>query len=264
MAMKEDSGDGWSAFSAPTHSEWTRFTGATQRSLLETCFSLVQPSPPPSEESCMCVDPKSWSVLVGSALHPALPLLTSHGPIDERRPPLDLPSDCEGFDWSSESRCQILPTLFKPAKPESPVDISFDHYRAALGLSSLDVEELRTMTEEMRAKFTRLSRTLVEGLEERDCWAGELDVKNRFVGALLRVQSLRVKKAVKDEGKYLHSVLPYHCPEGLLWSNQLLTTLTAILDAIVEDSPKVPSLASDYIQEHILKTPNKDWTNHKH
>ncbi len=76
---------------------------------------------------------RSWSVLVGSALHPALPLLTSHGPIDERRPPLDLPSDCEGFDWSSESRCQILPTLFKPAKPESPVDISFDHYRAALG-----------------------------------------------------------------------------------------------------------------------------------
>lgn len=81
------------------------------------------------------------------------------------------------------------------------------------GLSSLDVEELRTMTEEMRAKFTRLSRTLVEGLEERDCWAGELDVKNRFVGALLRVQSLRVKKAVKDEGKvnsfFFHTVPHY-------------------------------------------------------
>ncbi len=79
-------------------------------------------------------------------------------------------------------------------------------------MSSLGVEELRTMTEEMSAKFTRLSRDLVEGLEERDCWAGELDIKNRFVGALLRVQSLRVKKAVKDEGKvnphYPHS-LPF-------------------------------------------------------
>ena len=81
-------------------------------------------------------------MLVDSSLHPTLPLLTSHGPTLARRPPLDLPSDCEAFDWLSESRCHVQPTLFKPAKPASPVDISFDHYRAALGEQSIQFADL--------------------------------------------------------------------------------------------------------------------------
>ena len=55
------------------------------------------------------------------------------------------------------------------------------------------------MNEEMRTKFNRLSRVLVEGLEERDALVGELDVKNRFVAAILRVQSLRVSNG--DDGR---------------------------------------------------------------
>ncbi len=58
------------------------------------------------------------------------------------------------------------------------------------------------MCEEMRSKFTQLSGTLVDGLEERDCWAGELDAKNRFVAALLKVQALKVQqKPLKEERK---------------------------------------------------------------
>lgn len=69
------------------------------------------------------------------AMHPSLPLLRAHGPLDVTQPPLDLPSDSEGFDWSTETRCELLPTVFKPAKPESPIDINFDHSRAAMGES---------------------------------------------------------------------------------------------------------------------------------
>ncbi len=72
----------------------------------------------------------------------------------------------------------------------------------SLGLSSLAVEELQVMCAEMRSKFGQLSRTLVEGLEERDSWAGELDAKNRFVVALLKVQAMRMsQRTVKEEKK---------------------------------------------------------------
>ena len=57
------------------------------------------------------------------------------------------------------------------------------------------------MNEEMRSKFNRLSRVLVEGLEERDALVGELDVKNRFVAAILRVQSLRVSNGDDSRGR---------------------------------------------------------------
>lgn len=48
-------------------------------------------------------------------------------------PSVDLPVDSEGFDWSVEVSMEIAPSLFRPTKPESPVDINFDHNRAAMG-----------------------------------------------------------------------------------------------------------------------------------
>ncbi len=78
--------------------------------------------------ACRC-----WSALVHDALHPTLPLLTTtHAQLNQSSL-IDLPTDSEGFDWSTETRCEVLPTLFKPAKPESPIDIDFDHSRAAIG-----------------------------------------------------------------------------------------------------------------------------------
>ena len=76
-----------------------------------------------------------WSELHSSALLPAptLPSLSARPP-ETRPPPLDLPSDSDIFNWSTEDRVEILPSLFKPAKPESPIDIQFDHSRAALGV----------------------------------------------------------------------------------------------------------------------------------
>lgn len=45
---------------------------------------------------------------------------------------LDLPVDSEPFDWQ-EKEIDPVPTFVRPGKPESPVDINFDHSQAAFG-----------------------------------------------------------------------------------------------------------------------------------
>ena len=47
------------------------------------------------------------------------------------------------------------------------------------------------MRDEMSSKFTRLSDTLITDLQQRDVLIQQLDTKNRFVSALLKVQGLR-------------------------------------------------------------------------
>ena len=48
---------------------------------------------------------------------------------------LDLPADSEPFDWQhKESEINPIPTFVRPGKPESPVDINFDHSQAAFGI----------------------------------------------------------------------------------------------------------------------------------
>ena len=49
---------------------------------------------------------------------------------------LDLPAECNNFDWESEydvTKDDISPMLFRPGHPESPIGIDFDHERASLG-----------------------------------------------------------------------------------------------------------------------------------
>ena len=49
---------------------------------------------------------------------------------------LDLPADVEPFDWQHKEREDgPLPAanFVRPGKPESPVDINFDHSQAAFG-----------------------------------------------------------------------------------------------------------------------------------
>lgn len=42
--------------------------------------------------------------------------------------------DSELFDWQHKEReIDPVPTFVRPGKPESPVDINFDHSQAALG-----------------------------------------------------------------------------------------------------------------------------------
>lgn len=65
------------------------------------------------------------------------------------------------------------------------------YYYFPTGLAMLSVSELRSMCEEMRAKFQRLSGVLVSELQLRDQQAHKLDVRNRFISAMLHVQNRR-------------------------------------------------------------------------
>lgn len=52
------------------------------------------------------------------------------------------------------------------------------------------------MTQEMETKFTHLSELLVVILQLRDKLVTELRIKNKFISAMLRVQSLRHSTAI--------------------------------------------------------------------
>lgn len=59
------------------------------------------------------------------------------------------------------------------------------------GLAMLSGLELRKMIREMENKFSRMSEVLVCDLTCRDKLVIELGIKNKFISALLQVQSLR-------------------------------------------------------------------------
>jgi len=190
--------------------------------------------------------------------------------------------DDDKFDWSTAPERKgsispdLLPSLFRP-KPISPVNIEFDHSKAALGLAMLSVSELHTMCVEMRTKFQRLSELLISELQQRDQLVHEMDVRNRFISAMLRVQNRRHGLGVNGStdgllrgrartwttksreerysGKFLQSIIPYRPPAGLHWRVSALRQLTDILQAIAEDSDTVPSLVSDYMQSEVLVSP---------
>jgi len=116
-------------------------------------------------------------------------------PLPLATPTMELPADDEQFDWSCGEGISLVPSLFRPSKPESPVDI--DHSGAVVGLAGLGCDELEIMATDMALKFNRLYRVLVDALEERDNLIAQLDVKNTFVAALLRVSS--AQRAGGDE-----------------------------------------------------------------
>lgn len=64
-------------------------------------------------------------------------------------------------------------------------------YYCPAGLAMLSVSELHTMCVEMRTKFQRLSELLISELQQRDQLVHEMDVRNRFISAMLRVQNRR-------------------------------------------------------------------------
>ncbi len=60
-----------------------------------------------------------------------------------------------------------------------------------VGLGLISESELKVMVQEMDEKFTHLSDLLVSDLEKRDRLITEINIKNKFISAMLRVQSLR-------------------------------------------------------------------------
>ena len=59
------------------------------------------------------------------------------------------------------------------------------------GLSTLSADELGRMCDEMSSKCTNLSEELVEELQQRDFLVHQMELKNRFISTMLKVQNLR-------------------------------------------------------------------------
>ncbi len=61
---------------------------------------------------------------------------------------MDLPAECDDFDWDSNinSNTDFVSPIFRPCNPESPITINFDRGQAIIGnynvlFKSLDCSE---------------------------------------------------------------------------------------------------------------------------
>ncbi|XP_042279668.1 fasciculation and elongation protein zeta-2 isoform X2 [Thunnus maccoyii] len=138
---------------------------------------------------------------------------------------------------------------------------------------TLNVAELNERLEETETAIRRFSEELVQQLALRDELDFEKEVKNSFISALIDVQNrqkehrelLKKKKklkggggtsqglAEKTLGSYLTTVIPYE-KKGHPPSIEDLQILTKILQAMRDDSDKVPSLLTDYILKVLCPT----------
>ncbi|XP_029308368.1 fasciculation and elongation protein zeta-2 isoform X2 [Cottoperca gobio] len=138
---------------------------------------------------------------------------------------------------------------------------------------TLSVAELNERLEETETNIRRFSEELVQQLALRDELDFEKEVKNSFISALIDVQNrqkehrelLKKKKklkggagtsqghAEKTLGSYLTTVIPYE-KKGHPPSLEDLEILTKILQAMRDDSDKVPSLLTDYILKVLCPT----------
>ncbi|XP_034410357.1 fasciculation and elongation protein zeta-2 isoform X2 [Cyclopterus lumpus] len=138
---------------------------------------------------------------------------------------------------------------------------------------TLSVAELNERLEETETNIRMFSEELVLQLALRDELDFEKEVKNSFISALIDVQNrqkehrelLKKKKklkggagtpqgqAEKAVGSYLTTVIPYE-KKGQPPSLEDLQILTKILQAMRDDSDKVPSLLTDYILKVLCPT----------
>ncbi|XP_076827776.1 fasciculation and elongation protein zeta-2 isoform X2 [Brachyhypopomus gauderio] len=138
---------------------------------------------------------------------------------------------------------------------------------------NLSLAELNELLEEVETTIRRHSEELVQNLALRDELDFEKEVKNSFISVLIDVQNrqkehrefLKKKRKVKTGAGGQHSraerlptnnlttVIPYE-KKGGPPSVGDLQILTKILQAMRDDSDKVPSLLTDYILKVLCPT----------
>ncbi|XP_073702740.1 fasciculation and elongation protein zeta-2 isoform X2 [Garra rufa] len=128
--------------------------------------------------------------------------------------------------------------------------------------------ELNDELEEVETAIRGYSEELIQHLAIRDELEFEKEVKNSFISVLIDVQNrqkihremLRKKRKVKNvsgserlQSSYVTTVIPYERKDGPP-SLQDLQIFTKILEAMRDDSDKVPSLLTDYILKVLCPT----------
>uniref|UniRef100_A0A672N515 Fasciculation and elongation protein zeta 2 n=1 Tax=Sinocyclocheilus grahami TaxID=75366 RepID=A0A672N515_SINGR len=132
--------------------------------------------------------------------------------------------------------------------------------------------ELNDELEDVETAIRRYSEELIQQLAIRDELEFEKEVKNSFIAVLIDVQNrqkvhremLKKKRKVKSASIgtfsrsicYVTTVIPYERKDGPP-SLQDLQIFTKILEAMRDDSDKVPSLLTDYILKGNSSTTNR-------
>jgi len=146
------------------------------------------------------------------------------------------------------------------------------------------VSQLNEFLSELEWNVQHHSETLIAELALRDELEFEKELKNTFISLLLNVQNKRRQMAANHkkapttttpassssstttslknankcaapstDAKYITTVIPYHQGNGPP-TNATVQVLIKILRAIVEDSPTVPTLLTDYILRVLCPT----------
>ncbi|XP_061572463.1 fasciculation and elongation protein zeta-2 isoform X2 [Cololabis saira] len=190
------------------------------------------------------------------------PLVTAEQVIEEIEEMMQDSSDMEAERNPSQSDLSML-----------SLDVQWCSPGFEERMRVLNVSELMERLEEAETTIRRFSEELVQQLAIRDELDFEKEVKNSFISALIDVQnrqkeqreSMRKKKKLKGgagtvqglterpPGSYLTTVIPYE-KKGHPPSIEDLQILTKILQAMRDDSDKVPSLLTDYILNVLCPT----------
>uniref|UniRef100_A0A8C1CMC6 Fasciculation and elongation protein zeta-2-like n=1 Tax=Cyprinus carpio carpio TaxID=630221 RepID=A0A8C1CMC6_CYPCA len=136
------------------------------------------------------------------------------------------------------------------------------------GARLMSALELNDELEDVETAIRRYSEELIQQLAIRDELEFEKEVKNSFISVLIDVQNrqklhremLRKKRKVKNASgserlpsSYVTTVIPYERKDGPP-SLQDLQIFTKILEAMRDESDKVPSLLTDYILKVLCPT----------
>ncbi|XP_030606477.1 fasciculation and elongation protein zeta-2 isoform X5 [Archocentrus centrarchus] len=113
-------------------------------------------------------------------------------------------------------------------------------------MRALSVAELNERLEETEMNIRRFSEELVQQLALRDELDFEKEVKNSFISSVIQNSFRQTFGSGCSERQYLTTVIPYE-KKGHPPPIEDLQILTKILQAMRDDSDKVPSLLTDYI-----------------
>ncbi|XP_067844768.1 fasciculation and elongation protein zeta-2 [Heptranchias perlo] len=197
------------------------------------------------------------------------PLFTAEQVIEEIEEMMQESPDPEEDDTPTQSdRLSILSQEIQTLK-RSNTSNSYEER-----VKRLPMAELNELLEEIETAIKDYSEELIQQLALRDELEFEKEVKNSFISILIEVQNkqkehretMKKKKKQKNgspqngkqekshmPGTYLTTVIPYEKKAGPP-SVEDLQILTKILQAMKEDSERVPSLLTDYILKVLCPT----------
>ncbi|XP_078261458.1 fasciculation and elongation protein zeta-2-like isoform X3 [Rhinoraja longicauda] len=197
------------------------------------------------------------------------PLFTAEQVIEEIEEMMQESPDPEEDDTPTQSdRLSILSQEIQTLK-RSHTSNSYEER-----VKRLPMAELNELLEEIETAIKDFSEELIQQLALRDELEFEKEVKNSFISILIEVQNkqkehketMKKKKKQKNgspqngkqekshmPGTYLTTVIPYEKKAGPP-SVEDLQILTKILQAMKEDSERVPTLLTDYILKVLCPT----------